>query len=156
MKRTQFGKQLAAAAGLLLVSAIPDRSCGQSLPPASVETPLKTIPSVRAKRAPDPMDDFAGLSFSDDQKVKIQQIRKDIESRMNAVVRDDKLSPDQKGAMLQGFQRMERTQVYQVLTPEQQLEVRRKILARRKAAKEEKEKQQSPRPQPFPQPPSGR
>jgi len=154
MKRTQFAKQLAAAAGLLLVSAIPDRTCGQSLPPAPVETPLKTIPS--AKRAPDPLDDFAGLSFTDDQKVKIQQIRRDIASRMNAVVRDNKLSPDQKEAMLEGFQRMERTQVYQVLTPEQQSEVRKKILARRKAAKEEKEKQQSPRPQPFPQPPSGR
>lgn len=113
MKRMRFARPLAATAGLLFVSVIADRSSGQSLPPAPADTPHKTIPSARAKRAPDPIDDFAGLHFSDDQKAKIQQIRQDIKSRMEAVARDDKLSLDQKEAMVEGFQRMERSQVYQ-------------------------------------------
>ena len=147
MKRMRFAKQLAIAAGLLLVSAIPDRTSGQSLPPAPVDTPPKTMPPVRTKRAPDPLEDFAGLNFNEEQKAKIQQIRQDIKSRMDAVARDEKLSPDQKEAMLLGFQRMERSQVFEVLTPEQQSEVRKRIQARRKAVK------QSQRPQPSPQPP---
>ena len=151
MKRMRFAKRLAAAAGLLLVSAIPDRTCGQSLPPAPVQTPLKTTPAARPKKAPDPMDDFAGLNFNEEQKAKIQQIRQDTKSRMDAVERDNKLSQDQKEAMLFGFQRLERSQVYQMLTPEQQFEVRKKVQARRRA-----EKQQPPRPQPPPQPPAGR
>ena len=76
------------------------------------------------------MDDFAGLSFNEEQKAKIQQIRQDIKSRMDAVTKDDKLSQDQKDAMLFGFHRMERSQVFEVLTPEQQAEVRKKILLR--------------------------
>ena len=146
MKRMRFVKQLAAAAGLLLVSAIPDRTCGQALPPAG-GIPPKTMPAARPKKAPDPMDDFAGLSFNEEQKAKIQQIRQDIKSRMDVVKKDDKLTADQKEAMLFGFQRMERSQVFEVLTPEQQSEVRKRIQARHKA-----EKQQSQRPQP----PSGR
>jgi len=151
MKTTRFAKQLAAAAGLLLVGVLPDQTSGQSLPPAPVETPLKTMPSTRAQRAPDPMQDLAGLTLSEEQKAKIQQIRQDMKSRMDAVVKDNKLNSDQKGAMFTGFQRLERNQIFEVLTPEQQSEVRKKVLARRKA-----EKQQSPPPQPFPQPPSGR
>ena len=150
MKRTRFAK-LAIAAGLLLVSAIPDRTSGQSLPPAPVDTPPKTMPPVRTKRAPDPLEDFAGLNFNEEQKAKIQQIRQDIKSRMDAVVRDQKLSQDQKEAMLLGFQRMERGQVFEVLTPDQQSEVRKRIQARRKA-----EKQPSQRPPLSPQPPPGR
>ena len=149
MKRTRFAK-LATAAGLLLVSAIPDRTSGQSLPATSAETPLKTTPPARAKRAPDPLEDFAGLNFNEEQKAKIQQIRQDIKSRMDAVAQDQKLNPDQKEAMLLGFQRMERSQVFEVLTPEQQSEVRKRVQARRKAEK------QAQRPQPSPHPPSER
>lgn len=151
MKSRRFAKQLAAATGLLIVSVLPDQTSGQSRPPAPAQTPLKTMPSARPQRAPDPMEDLAGLTLSEEQKAKIQQIRQDTKSRLDAVVKDNKLDPDQKGAMFTGFRRLERNQIFEVLTPEQQSEVRKKVQARRKA-----EKQQSPPPQPFPQPPSGR
>ncbi len=89
------------------------------------------------------MGDLAGLQFTDDQKAKIHQIHQDIKSRMDAVLKDDKLSPEQKGAMIQGYRHMERGQVYKVLTPEQQTEVRKKVLARR-TAPQKKEKQSLP------------
>ena len=85
------------------------------------------------------MDDFAGLNFTDDQKERINKIHEDFKARLDAVIKDDKLNTDQKGAMLQGFQRMERGEVYKVLTREQQAEVRKRILARRAAAQKEQQ-----------------
>jgi hypothetical protein len=97
-----------------------------------------------------PMDDFAGLNFTDDQKERINKIHEDFKARLDAVIKDDKLNPDQKGAMLQGFQRMERGEVYKVLTREQQAEVRKRILARRAAAqKEQQERKTQPTPTPH-------
>ncbi len=91
------------------------------------------------------MDDFAGLKYTDDQQAKIRQIRHDFKARMDAVIKDKKLSPEQKGAMLQGYHHMERGEVYKVLTPEQQTEVRKRVLTRREAAQKEQEKgKQSP------------
>ena len=102
------------------------------------------------------MDDFAGLEFTDDQKSRISKIHEDFKARLDAVIKDDKLSPDQKGAMLQGFERMERGEVYKVLTREQQQEVRKRVLARRAAAdreQQERNRQATPTPHvPTPQP----
>jgi Spy/CpxP family protein refolding chaperone len=67
-----------------------------------------------------------------------------MKGRMDNVVKDEKLIPEQKGAMLDGYRRMEYRQVFGVLTPEQQKEVREKVRARRAAEQEEKKKQQSP------------
>jgi Spy/CpxP family protein refolding chaperone len=94
------------------------------------------------------MDDFAGLNFTDDQKARINKIHEDFKARMDAVIKDEKLSADQKGAMLQGFQHMQRGEVYKVLTPDQQTEVRKRILARRTEAKKEQDKTKQPTPAP--------
>lgn len=104
------------------------------------------------------MDDFAGLNYTDDQKARINQIHEDFKARMDKVIKDEELSPEQKGAMLQGFQHMERGEVYKVLTREQQVEVRNRILARRAEARKEQQdtnKQATPVPYTPPrQPPS--
>jgi Spy/CpxP family protein refolding chaperone len=100
------------------------------------------------------MDDFGGLNYTDDQKARIAKIHEDMKERMDKVIKDDKLSPEQKGAMLQGFQHMERGEVYKVLTPDQREEVRKRILARHADAKKEQEKKEPvpvPRPTPTPQ-----
>jgi Spy/CpxP family protein refolding chaperone len=47
--------------------------------------------------------------------------------------------------MLDGYRRMERGQVFNVLTPEQQIEVRKRVRARRAAEQEERKKQSLPR-----------
>ena len=91
------------------------------------------------------MDDFAGLKYTDEQKAKIDQIHQDMKSRMDAVVKDGKLTAEQRDAMLAGYGRMERSQVYKVLTSEQQKEVLKRIRARRVAEQEEKKQHTPPK-----------
>ena len=68
-----------------------------------------------------------------------------MKSRMDDVAKDEKLTPEQKEAMLEGLQLMESRQLLKLLTPDQQVEVRRKVLARRAAQREEdKKKYQRP------------
>lgn len=142
MTKTRFAKQVMAGAGLFFLSAGPGLIRAQSLPSAPAQAPDKTASPARPSRELSPMGDFAGLQFTDDQKAKISQIHEDIKARTDAVVKDEKLSPEQKDAMLQGYQRMERSEVYKVLTPEQQAEVRKRVLARRAAERPENQKKQ--------------
>ena len=105
--------------------------------------PRKGAPVLRPNRASQPADDFAGLKFTNDQKAEIDQIHQDMKSRMDAVAKDEKLTSEQRDAMLEGYRRMERNQVFKLLTPEQQREVRARIRAQR-VAKQEAQKKLSP------------
>jgi len=93
------------------------------------------------------MDDFSGLDFTAEQKAHIAQIRETSRSRMHDAATDPKLSPEQRGALIDGIQRLERGDVYKVLTPEQQAEVRKRVMARREAAQKERQRQTRPPPQ---------
>jgi len=137
MKQNGFPVRVVISAGFLILSAAPGRTFAQNAPPPTGGPP----PSIAAPPAPTQPsrahhfeDDFAGLSYTDEQKAKIDEIRKNTRVRMDAVIKDDKLAPDQKEAMLTGLQRIEAGQMFQVLTPEQQKEVRKKVDARRAAA----------------------
>jgi len=142
MNKNRFAKRVAVAAGFFFLGTAPGLTRAQSSPPSPVQTPHNASPVVRPRRNTSPTDDFAGLKFSDDQKVKIDQIHQDMKFRMDTVVKDQGLSAEQKDAMLEGYRRMERGQVFKVLTPEQQIEVRKKVGARRAAEQEEKKKKQ--------------
>jgi Spy/CpxP family protein refolding chaperone len=137
MNKNQFAKRVAVAAGFFLLGAAPGLTRAQSSPPP-VLAPHAAPPLARHKKATPPTDDFAGLTFTDDQKAKIDEIHQNYKSRKNAVNKDAQLSQDQKVAMLQGFERMELGEVFRVLTPEQQLEVRKRVATRRAAEKKEK------------------
>ena len=143
-------KCLAVAAAFLLLGAVSVLARTQSNPPSPAQTPNRVAPTARPKKRTPPPDDFAGLTFTDEQKAKIEQIRQAMKLRMDAVVKDDKLNADQKQAMLDGYRRMERNEVFKALTPEQQKEVRKEMLARREAARAEYQKKQESgsRPQP--------
>jgi len=78
-------------------------------------------------------DDFAALNYTDEQKVEIEKIRQDTKLHRDAVEKDDKLTADQKDAMLVGYNRLEYGMIYKVLTPQQKKQVREKIHARRVA-----------------------
>ena len=147
MNRKRFAKRVGVAAAFLFLFAVPGLIHAQSSPSTPVQTPDRTSPVTRPKKVAPPEDDFAGLQYTDEQKARIDQIHKDIKWRVDSVVKDEKLSADQKGAMLDGYRRMERNQIFLVLTPEQQAEVRKKLNARRDAARTEKNKlKQSPQP----------
>jgi Spy/CpxP family protein refolding chaperone len=63
---------------------------------------------------------------------------------MDLVVKDDKLDSEQKQAMLQGFRRLEAGEIFKVLTPEQQKEVRKRLTAQRAAGQQQRKAQQQP------------
>jgi Spy/CpxP family protein refolding chaperone len=102
-------------------------------------------PEARPKKESRPADDFAGLTYTDEQKAKIDKIRQDTKQRMDIVKKDEKLSPEAKQAMLDGYQRLELGEVFKVLTPEQQKEVRKKAQARH-AAEQQKQQNRPPTP----------
>jgi hypothetical protein len=62
---------------------------------------------------------------------------------MDTVDKDEKLDAEQKGAMRDGYRRLENGQIYKLLTAEQRTTVRDKIRAQKLAAQQEKEKKQS-------------
>ena len=143
VNKRRFLKQ-ALGAGLFFLFALPVLIRAQGSPPPPTQVPSKTSPAARAKEKPAPTDIFAGLQYTEDQKAKISKIHQDMKSRMDAVIKDDKLSPDQKGAFLQGFERMEKGEVYKVLTPEQKTEVRKRALALHQGAQKDLEKKKLP------------
>lgn len=111
-----------------------------------MRTPNAVSQSSQPRRNAAAQDDFAGLSYTDEQKAQLEKIHQDLLLRKGLIVKDDKLSPEQKDAMLMGYARMEYGQIFKVLTPEQQKQVRQKIQARRAADQEAKNKQSQRKP----------
>ena len=149
MNKNRFAKRMAAAAGFFFLCAAPWLTRAQSSPPIPAPTPRQTSrqtsPAVRPKRVPSKADDFAGLNLTDDQKAQIDKIHQSMKTRTDAVIKDEKLTPEQRDATLAGYQRMERGQVYKVLTTQQRKEVLRRIRARHAAEQAEQSKQSSPK-----------
>ena len=137
MSKNRLAKPVAVVGGFIFLCAVPGRARAQSAPPGSVQAPKVASSGAQMKRDSLPADDFAGLKYSEEQKTEIDQIQRSTKALMGAVVKDDKLTSDQKNAMLLGYKRLEYGQIYKVLTPEQQRQVRQKITARK--AEDQKE-----------------
>lgn len=134
MSKIAFAKAVVAAGGFLFLCAAPELALGQSsqtgaAPPA----PMKSASAPRGKSAAPP-DLLEGVTLTDDQKAKVEQIREEAKARRAAVANDKKLSPEAADAMLRGYQRFENVKILEVLTPEQQQGVRKRIAAWRAAA----------------------
>ena len=132
MSKIAFVKTVVAAVGFLFLYVAPKLVFGQSSPPA--EAPHPPMKSAVVPHRNSPPDLLAGLTLGDDQKAKIDQIREQTKSRLAAVANDKRLSPEAADAMLRGYQRNENGRILEVLTPEQQQEVRKRIAAWRAAA----------------------
>jgi hypothetical protein len=145
MNMNRFARRVAVAAGFVFLCAAPERAHGQGNVPSPASVSPQAAPVARPHRPPSSWDDFAGLTYSDEQKAKIDEIHQDMKSRMDAVVKDEKLSAEQRDAMLAGYGRMERGQVFKLLTTAQQKEVLKRIRARQVAEPEEKKKQSPPK-----------
>ena len=134
MSKDAFVKTVVAAGGFLFLCAAPMLALGQpSQPGAAPPAPMKAASPPRGNSAAPP-DLLQGLTLADDQKAKIDEIRKETKSRLAAVANDKKLSPEAADAMLRGYQRIENGKILEVLTPEQQQEVRKRIADWRGAA----------------------
>lgn len=147
MNKSGFSTPLAVAAGFLVYAYVaPGTALAQSPSPASGPPPtIAAPPAAQPRQAPHQVtDDFAGLNYTDEQQAKIDDIRRNMKARMDVVAKDSKLNPEQKQAMLEGLQRMEVAEIFKVLTPEQQKEVRQRATARRAAQQQRQKAQQQP------------
>lgn len=143
MNKNRFRKPLPVAAGFIFLCAAPGLTPAQSGPRPPAQTSSVASSRTQPKKNSLPPDDFAGLTYSDEQKAEIDKIHQATKARKDAVVKDERLNADQKDAMLQGYSRIEYGQVYKVLTPEQQIQVRQSVRARREV-EQAAQKKQSP------------
>jgi Spy/CpxP family protein refolding chaperone len=144
MIRNKFANALGVAAGLVFIYALPSVARAYDTPSDSVRTLSADRPATQLGADASQVNYFAGLTYTDDEKAAIDKIHQDIEARKEAVVKDQKLDEDQKSAMIAGYTRIENAQIYKVLTPEQQKQVREKANARR-ASNQAAQKKQPPR-----------
>ena len=144
MSWKRFARPVGVVAGILFLSATPELSRAQDSAPAPLPIPHRGSPAARLQKDVRPPDYFAGLKFTDDQKAKIDTVHRNTKARTDAVANAQKLSAEQKDAMLSGIRRMENGQIFKVLTPEQQQEVRERIRAQHAGEQGAKVKQQSP------------
>jgi len=141
--RNRIGKQLLVVCGFLSLLVAPGRVRSQSNSSGAPATPHPASPAAPIKRDTRPIDDFAGLTFTDDQKTKIAQIRQDAGLRREAVVKNERLTEGQKDTTLEGLQRIEMSKIFKVLTPDQQAEVRKRMMARRAAEQQVQQSKQA-------------
>jgi hypothetical protein len=129
MSKIAFVKTVVAAGGFLFLCAAPELALGQSSQPGAVPpAPMKSGPAPGGRSAAPP-DLLEGLTLSDDQKAKIAQIREDTKSRLAGMANDKKLDPGAADAMRRGYERLENGRILEVLTLEQQQQVRKRIAA---------------------------
>jgi len=148
-----FMKRAVVAGGFLFLCAAPRLALAQSGRPATgLRQPVRSNPAQRRTYV-SPSEFLAGLTLTDDQIAKIDQIREDTRTRLAAVTKDEKLGVEAKDAFLQGLQRIENGKIFEVLTPEQQVDVRKRMATLRAAAQPRpRQLQPPPAPESTPQP----
>jgi Spy/CpxP family protein refolding chaperone len=147
MNKNLFVKPVAVTAGLLFLCVSPGLTYGQNAAPGAAQTPNTVSPAAQPKKDTHPPDLYAGMTFTDEQKTKIYQITQNAKVRVDAVNKDEKLDSYQKQAMLDGFRRIEVSEIFKVLTPEQQVEVRKRMSAQRAAEQQAEQKKKKTVPQ---------
>jgi hypothetical protein len=83
------------------------------------------------------------LTFTDDQKAKIAEIRQNAKLRREAVVKNERLTQGQKDVTLERLQSLENSEIFKVLAPDQQAEVRKRIMARHAAEQQAQQSKQA-------------
>jgi hypothetical protein len=127
MNMNRWAIRVTALVGFLYLCAAPGLMRAQVAQPALVQP--SRMAATRPARDARTTDEFAGFKFTDEQKAKIDEIHRRIATRKDGVVKSEKLSADQKEAMIAGLGRMERGEIVKQLTPEQQREVLKKVRA---------------------------
>jgi Spy/CpxP family protein refolding chaperone len=156
MNKNAFVRRVVVAGGFFFLCAAPRPALGQPSPSSAAQFPLikpTPTPAQQPRTYISPTEYLTGLTLTGDQKAKINQIREGTKSHMAAVAKDQKLGPEVKDAMVVGYQRIENSQIFQILTPEQQQQVRKRIATLRAAAQQPKNQLQQP---PVPETPQAK
>jgi Spy/CpxP family protein refolding chaperone len=135
MNMIRLATSTAIAAGMISLLAVPRPAQADSTTHSALQAPTTTSSAAQRNRqtAAAGEDDFAGLDLTAEQKTQIAKIHEGMEARKALVVKDTKLSPEQKDAFILGYTRLEHGEMFKVLTPPQQKQVRKKIADRRAA-----------------------
>jgi len=144
MNKNLFVRPVAVAAGFLFLCVAPRLTHAQNAAPGPAQTPHTVSPAAQPKKDTHPPDIYVGMTFTDEQKAKIYAITQNAKVRVDAVNKDEKLDSDQKQAMLDGFRRIEISEIFKVLTPEQQVEIRKRMRAQRAAAQQAEQQKKNP------------
>ena len=145
--RTRVGKRVLVASALLLLLAGPRLVGSQSNSSAAPSTQHPASPAAPARANTLPLD---GLKLTDDQKTRIAKIRQHVEARREAIIKNEALNQDRKETILQRLNLIETSEIFRVLTPDQQKEVQKRIMDQRAA--EQHEHHQSKQAVPAPPP----
>ena len=144
MNQNRFVKLVAVAAGIVFMLVLPGLVRADNSQNSAVQA-SKAVPLVaQPKGDPGPQDDFTGLNYTDAQKAEIDKIHRETDAHKAVVRSATNLNDDQKNAMLTGYTRLELGSIFQVLSPEQQKQVRQKMNARKAAAQADQRKQRQP------------
>ena len=135
--RTRVGKLMLVASALLLLLAGPRLIGSQSNSSAVPSTPHTASPAAAANAETLPLE---GLKLTDDQKTRIAEIRQHAEARREAIIKNEALNQDRKETILQRLILIETSEIFRVLTPDQQKEVQKRI-ADRRASEQQKQHQ---------------
>lgn len=149
--KSLVGKRVLVASVFLFLLAASRLVGSQSNSSTAPATPHPPSPAAPAKTDTLPLD---GLKLTDDQKTKIVQIRQNAKLRREALIKDERLSQGQKGAMLEGLQRIEISGIFKVLTPDQQKEVQKRIVDQRTAEQKDHQSKQAAPATPATAPPT--
>lgn len=142
MNERQRAGHVITGSVFLLLLAVPALAETQNTPLSTAQIPHTPPQAMRPGQGARPVDVLQGITLTEEQKAKIDQIHQEMKSRVDVVVKDPASDETTKRAMLEGLARMERRQVFLALTPEQQAEVRKRIVASR-AAEQEKNKKET-------------
>jgi Spy/CpxP family protein refolding chaperone len=148
MNRNSLTKQIAAAAGLLVLTFAPGISRAQSSSQPPAQDQNQAAPAAPAEHEGSMHGAMQGLNLSDDQKTAMKKIHESTKAQLVAVNKDESLTADQKAAKIHQVRHGARRQMVKLLTPEQQQQMRANVRALRAA---HREKQRQPPPQTQPQ-----
>jgi Spy/CpxP family protein refolding chaperone len=138
--RSFVGQRVLVASVFLFLFAASRLVGSQNNSSTAPATPHPASPAAPAKAGTLPLD---GLKLSDDQKTKIAQIRQNGELRREAIIKNDGLTQDRKETMLLRLHRMETSEIFRVLTPDQQKEVQKRIADQRTAERKDHQSKQA-------------
>jgi len=115
----QLGRHTAFAGALLFLCAAPGFAQSPNPSPVTAPTPRMEVPATPETQDTKLKDLFGDLTLTEEERTKIKDIHRETARRIELVQKDTKLNADQKDAMITGIGRLERSQIFQLLTPEQ-------------------------------------
>jgi Spy/CpxP family protein refolding chaperone len=127
MRKYPSLKAVMASGGMVFLCAAPQLSHGEASPALVAQTASVAPAPVPRDKAAAPIDLLEGLTLTGEQEAKVDQIREDTNARMATVSKDKAIDAQTADAMRRGYVRIENGKIFEVLTPEQQKQVRHRI-----------------------------